>query len=655
MRVNLRCAAVGAACVTVAACSGAGRGGLERTLSFEGLAPAGSNAQIVSTTIPAQLVAGGRTQVAVQVKNTGTVPWVQGQGWMLHWVPGTPFFAWADSAVPATVMPGATTTFQFSILPPTGVSSANFVAQMVVDQNQTGGFFGARLDLPIAIVSGTLPLDAALVSSSIPSTLVAGQTVSANVTVKNTGTSTWSAGGSFLLYGRNSPLNAWGPVDYALDAAVDPRGVGLFQLRISAPAAGPYPAAVEFQMYEVNVGFFGPVFNFPVTVSATPPDAGVPDAIVAQIPDAATGDTGLGCSLGRPDAGYGPDAGPVQCGNLNECECLGAGFQPLCRPDYCSDCNGGRIFVGCGGRNDPVPSCPVCPATGTDAGVDCHGRGPATCASGGGGCGDIIETESDGTSWQGWGYCISPNDPSNFSPIPPFIFPPETFPPNNSTTQASACYPAGHAVFTSSASKLPVGTGEVAFCGRGLARCWDTGPIAQTWPNGGPESGLAWWGVSLPDCKWPFVPSWTNFTGGTPMPEGCVLASDCPGEVLCAGLLGASGTDFFYELGDPELFPMVDKSCNVDADCTVGLHTLGNPCSITAVGMNASALSSFSSAETTCRAQLKGQRGFASSCSGLTWVSGDDISFGKSGRALTRTSTMIHLSCIENTCRSTIF
>jgi hypothetical protein len=231
--------------------------------SVVGAAPAGSDAQIVSHTIPSSMVAGELITASVTVLNRGATPWSR-PAWMLHWIPGSTFFSWADTLVSGPVAPGGMTTFDLVLVaPPSGPQT--FSAMMLVDDLGVGGFFGQRLDVPVAITSGTRRLDAHLVSQTFPTVLTPGAEASVQVVMENTGTLSWTAGGAFLFYNRNDPSNLWGIVDAPVPMDTPPNARATFTLNIRAPSSSG-PVDHRWQMYASNVGFFGDLVDVPATI-----------------------------------------------------------------------------------------------------------------------------------------------------------------------------------------------------------------------------------------------------------------------------------------------------------------------------------------------------------------------------------------------------
>ena len=110
---------------------------------------------------------------------------------------------------------------------------------------------------------------ATFVGQSVPSSVVAGETFSATVTMQNTGTTTWTSAGGYRL-GSLVTGDPWG--SRALldtNASVAPGQRKLFTISAVAPqAAGNY--AFQWQMVQESLGWFGaasPLVSVAVTAA----------------------------------------------------------------------------------------------------------------------------------------------------------------------------------------------------------------------------------------------------------------------------------------------------------------------------------------------------------------------------------------------------
>ena len=104
------------------------------------------------------------------------------------------------------------------------------------------------------------PNDAVFVSQSVPSTVGAGQRFNVSVTMKNTGTNTWTEGTRHALGAQNPslPPYAWGVGRVPVPSAIAPGAESTFHFTATAPrSAGTYP--FQWMMVQEGVDWFGPM------------------------------------------------------------------------------------------------------------------------------------------------------------------------------------------------------------------------------------------------------------------------------------------------------------------------------------------------------------------------------------------------------------
>jgi hypothetical protein len=122
-------------------------------------------------------------------------------------------------------------------------------------------------------------LDAAeVVEAALPPALACAEVSAASVTLRNTGTTTWTRAGGYKLGAVDDadPLHPGEPrVWLADDVAVPPGGEHTFALELTAPAAGAY--VTDWQMVREGVRWFGEVAAQSVAVSC---DDGLPPGVV---------------------------------------------------------------------------------------------------------------------------------------------------------------------------------------------------------------------------------------------------------------------------------------------------------------------------------------------------------------------------------------
>lgn len=115
--------------------------------------------------------------------------------------------------------------------------------------------------------------DAKIVGNDLPGRMEAGQTVVAQVTVQNTGTTTWTAGAGYKL-GAVGDQDAFAAPRQTLAAnqSVAPGQQATFSLRMTAPAASQlYPS--DWQMIKEGLHFFGETLVKGVQVDPAPAPA----------------------------------------------------------------------------------------------------------------------------------------------------------------------------------------------------------------------------------------------------------------------------------------------------------------------------------------------------------------------------------------------
>ncbi len=125
--------------------------------------------------------------------------------------------------------------------------------------------------------------DAAFVSQSVPSAVLSGETVTVSVTMRNTGTTTWTEAAAYHLGSQDPQDNTtWGTGRAVLDpgAAIAPGDEATFTFDITGP---PVPGTYSFQwrMVQEGVEWFGEFSPaIAVAVALAPPRYLAPDGDV---------------------------------------------------------------------------------------------------------------------------------------------------------------------------------------------------------------------------------------------------------------------------------------------------------------------------------------------------------------------------------------
>lgn len=128
--------------------------------------------------------------------------------------------------------------------------------------------------------------DATFVSQSVQSTMTAGSRYSVAVTMRNTGSTTWSAAHLYRL-GSQSPQDnsVWGRARVFLPTTVAPGAEVTFNFSVLAPQSGgfdtdgPPPVPFQWRMVQDGIGYFGALTqsqSITITSNYQPPNGDAP-------------------------------------------------------------------------------------------------------------------------------------------------------------------------------------------------------------------------------------------------------------------------------------------------------------------------------------------------------------------------------------------
>lgn len=219
-----------------------------------------NNAVYVSQNVPATMTAGEVRSVTVTMRNSGTTTWTAAGNYRLGSQNPENNVTWGlNRAAPATgdaIAPNQQKTFSFTITAPSVAGTYNFQWRMLVENVEWFGAF-----TPNVAIQVTAPVAnaAQFVSQSVPASLSTGEARQVSVTMKNTGTATWTAAAGYKLGSQNPENNAiwrFGRVDLAPSDAIAPGQQKTFTFGITAPAtAGTYN--FQWRMLRENVQWFG--------------------------------------------------------------------------------------------------------------------------------------------------------------------------------------------------------------------------------------------------------------------------------------------------------------------------------------------------------------------------------------------------------------
>ena len=161
--------------------------------------------------------------------------------------------------------------------------------------------------------------NAIVIDNTIPSQMYAGDTEIVSVTVKNTGTSTWSEADTFRLgaVDDSDPFYSGNRVQLPAGVTVAPGETYTFEFTMTAPAtAGDY--TTDWQMVHDAAGWFGEMHRETVSVSSGMPECNPPvdDQLVVNPEFAGGGGSRSGSVTGTVPAGWRAVAGGAAGGDV---------------------------------------------------------------------------------------------------------------------------------------------------------------------------------------------------------------------------------------------------------------------------------------------------------------------------------------------------
>ncbi|MCD9025792.1 malectin domain-containing carbohydrate-binding protein [Cohnella silvisoli] len=195
--------------------------GTEYTRKVTVVPATGDQAIVTSVTVPSTLAEGATGTVSITVKNVGSTTWTAASNIRLGAVQrvlahkkiapnqilwtGSSGWGYSNSetdqrvylAPGDSIAPGSSKTFAYSIQAPAKRGKYVFSTQMVHDGV---AWFGSPVEKEITVVpSGRSGFDAELVGSVVPQYMNANSSAKVTVSIKNTGTETWTAANSYRL------------------------------------------------------------------------------------------------------------------------------------------------------------------------------------------------------------------------------------------------------------------------------------------------------------------------------------------------------------------------------------------------------------------------------------------------------------------------
>ncbi|MGI8827969.1 MAG: NBR1-Ig-like domain-containing protein, partial [Chloroflexota bacterium] len=231
--------------------------------------PANSASYVISGQ-PGTFTASQNSTYQVTLTNTGTATWSAGGSTPYHLrvafaaaggtsVPRSTLYTDQGYALPADVAAGQSATLSITVTPPASPGNDTLIYQMV----QEGiAFFPQYMDSSTTVVSPQAPYSVSYAPSGQPGAFIANQPATYQVTLTNTGSSTWSAGGpnpvhlriAFAAAGSTAIPGSTLYTDqgFALPADIAPGQSTTLAVRVSPPAgAGSY--TLIYQMVQEGV------------------------------------------------------------------------------------------------------------------------------------------------------------------------------------------------------------------------------------------------------------------------------------------------------------------------------------------------------------------------------------------------------------------
>jgi len=254
------CIAAALICVGMTGCNHGGaseaEGGISTPIHSNGNGI--DNAVILASTIPSQVACGTEFEVEITVRNNGSTTWTRANGYKLGAVDDSdPFHSaprvWLEAGT--SVAPGGTHVFSVQLSAPQHAGSYTTDWRMVHEGMR---WFGASLSTQVVVNCNQVLDDAEIVSAMVPSRLSCGETSIAQITVRNTGTETWSraSGYKFGTVDDDDPLHDRPRVWLAEGISVPPGGTHVFEITVVAPLqAGRY--TTDWRMVHEGVQWFG--------------------------------------------------------------------------------------------------------------------------------------------------------------------------------------------------------------------------------------------------------------------------------------------------------------------------------------------------------------------------------------------------------------
>src|SRR4030095_1965740 len=220
------------------------------------------NSRVVNQTVPSSMVPGVTYSVLVTFENIGSSYWTP-YDYKLSIVPGPEaraYSTWGTTSrdLVSTVEPGKTVTFEFPVTAP--YTSGVYTLQTQLIHGST--YFGQSSYSSVGV--GTYPPppvsltnNSSFIDQTVSRTMTAGEAYKVVITMRNTGTASWTPGRYKLVNLNNSDANVilWGTSSVELDETVWPGQSKSFVFTVTPPLAGSH--LFQWKMSVIDEGLFG--------------------------------------------------------------------------------------------------------------------------------------------------------------------------------------------------------------------------------------------------------------------------------------------------------------------------------------------------------------------------------------------------------------
>jgi RHS repeat-associated protein len=217
-----------------------------------------NDAEVVSQIFPpATLIPGQAFSYSVTMRNKGTTTWAPGTSHFLGSVNPQLNTKWGTDRIllANSVAPGATYTFTLNGVLATSTTPGAHNFQWQMSQNGSA-WFGVPTQNFVVTVPQPTNGSQFIAQTAPPATVVPGQSYSFSITMKNSGTTTWSPSTHRLT--TASPF--WGVQSIALASPVAPNEQRTFSFAgVLSASTQPQTASVQWQMAQDGAGVFGAV------------------------------------------------------------------------------------------------------------------------------------------------------------------------------------------------------------------------------------------------------------------------------------------------------------------------------------------------------------------------------------------------------------